>query len=126
LPARVWTRLRRVIWCALSAVLGLDPRTELVSTGTVVTLVVGIAIAYVYLRYMWSALQRAVRTRDDPDLGEDRYRFSLVGAVVAVVGSITAIAVYGAGPALLNLGPLLVLGSSVAVAYCLRQEAAGD
>ncbi len=99
---------------------------ELVSTGTVLTLVVGIAVGYVYLHYMWSALQRAVRTRDEPDLGEDRYRFSLVGAVVAVVGSITAIAVYGAGPALLYLGPLLALGSSVAVAYCLRQEAVGD
>jgi hypothetical protein len=95
---------------------------ELVSTGTVVTLVAGIAIAYFYLQNMWRALQRAVRTRDDADLGEDRYRFSLAGAVVAVVGSIAAIAVYGVEPALLYLGPLIALGSSVAVVYCLRRE----
>jgi hypothetical protein len=95
---------------------------ELVSTGTVVTIIVGLAIGCVYLRYMWGALQRAVRTRDDADRGEDRYRFSLAGAVIAVIGSIAAIAVYAAGPALLYVGPFLALTSAVAVAYCLRQE----
>jgi hypothetical protein len=63
-----------------------------------------------------------LRTLDDADRGEDRYRFSLIGAVIAVIGSISAIAVYGAGPALLYVGPLLALASAVAVAYCLQRE----
>jgi hypothetical protein len=96
---------------------------ELVSTGTILTILVGLGIGYVYLRYMWGALQHAVRTLDDADGGEDRYRFSLVGAVVAVIGSISAIAAYGAGPALLYVGPSLALASASAVAYCLRREA---
>jgi hypothetical protein len=95
---------------------------ELVSTGTVVTILAGLAIGCVYLRYMWGALQRAVETLDDEDRGEDRYRRSLVGAVVAVVGSVSAIAIYGVGPGLLFVGPLLALGSALAVAYCLRRE----
>ncbi len=72
---------------------------------------------------MGRALARAVRTREQVDRGEDRYRFGFVGAVVAVAGSASAIAAYGAGPALLYLGPALAVASSVAVAYCLRQEA---
>jgi small-conductance mechanosensitive channel len=94
----------------------------LVSTGTLATIGLGLVIGAFYLRYMWGALQRAVRTRDEADVGQDRYRFGLVGAVIAVFGSIVAIAVYGAGPAFLYVGPGLALLSAVAVAFCLRQE----
>jgi hypothetical protein len=95
---------------------------ELVSPETVVVIVAGLAIGAAYLRYMWTALQRAVRTLDDPDEREDRYRSSLRGAAIAVAGSIGAIAVYGAGPGFLYAGPLLALASAIAVTGCLRLE----
>jgi hypothetical protein len=95
---------------------------QLVSGGTIVTIIIGLVIGYSYLRYMWGALQRAVRTRDEADVGQDRYRFSLVGAIIAVLGSIGAITAYGFGPALLYVGPGLALASALAVSYCLREE----
>jgi small-conductance mechanosensitive channel len=95
---------------------------QLVSTGTAATLLVGLVIAIVYVRYMWGALSRAVRTRDEVDDGQDSYRHSLVGALIAVVGSALAISAFGLGPALLYLGPGLALLSAVAVARCLRTE----
>jgi len=97
-----------------------------VSTGTVLTLVLGAAIALAYLRFMWRALQGAIRTRDQPDEGRDRYARSFLGAIVAVVGSSAAVAAYGWGPALLYVGPALALLSAAAVALCLREEAAGS
>jgi hypothetical protein len=93
-----------------------------VSAETLLTIVVGLVIAVVYARYMWLALQRAVRTRDEPDAGPDNYRHSLIGAVVAVGGSVAAISAFGAGPALLYVGPGLALLSAIAVSYCLRTE----
>ena len=95
---------------------------QLVSSGTVATLIVGVSIAAVYLRYMWGALARAVRTRDEVDEGQDRYQHSLVGALIAVFGSALAITALGVSPALLYVGPLLALLSAVAVARCLRSE----
>jgi uncharacterized membrane protein SpoIIM required for sporulation len=97
-----------------------------VSNSTLFTLLLGLVIAGVYLRFMWLALQRAVRTRDEPDVGTDRYRHGLVGAIIAVVGSAAAIGAYGAGPALLYVGPALALLSAVAVSYCLRAEYRDD
>jgi hypothetical protein len=98
---------------------------QLVSIGTVITILAGLVIGYLYLRFMWASLQKAVQTRDESDVGKDQYHFSFNGAVVSVVASSTAIAVYGVGPALLYVGPLLALSSAIAVAYCLRQEYAG-
>jgi hypothetical protein len=88
---------------------------ELVSSGTAATLVVGLVISVIYVRYMWGALARAVRTRDDVDVGQDRYQHSLIGALIAVIGSALAISAFG-------LGPALALLSAVAVARCLRTE----
>jgi small-conductance mechanosensitive channel len=99
---------------------------QLVSPATAATLIVGVLIAAVYARYMWGALSRAVRTRDDVDTGQDRYRHSLVGALIAVFGSALAITALGVGPALLYLGPALALLSAVAVARCLRSEYADE
>jgi small-conductance mechanosensitive channel len=95
---------------------------QLVSVGTAATLLVGSIIAVVYVRYMWGALARAVRTRDEADAGHDRYRHSLVGALIAVFGSALAISAFGVGPSLLYLGPALALFSAIAVARCLRTE----
>lgn len=95
---------------------------QLVSSLTAATLLVGVLIAAAYVRYMWGALAKAVRTRDEADTGQDRYRHSLIGALIAVVGSALAIAALGVGPALLYLGPALALLSATAVAYCLRSE----
>jgi hypothetical protein len=49
-----------------------------------------------------------------------------VRAVIAVVASSAAIAVYGLSPAFFYVGPALALLSAVAVAYCLRQEFTGN
>lgn len=95
---------------------------SLISTGTAVTLVIGALIAVLYLRYMVGALARAVRTRDETDAGQDRYRNSLIGALIAVVGSTLAISAFGWAPGLLYVGPGLALLSAVAVARCLRTE----
>ena len=91
--------------------------SPLVSTGTVLTLVVGLIVAVAYLRFMWASLQKAVATRDDTDSGEDRYHFSFAGALIAVVASSAAIAVYGLSPVFLYVGPALALLSAIAVAY---------
>ena len=99
---------------------------QLVSPGTAATLLIGVLISVVYVRYMWGALARAVRTRDEVDTGEDRYRHSLIGALIAVFGSALAISALGSGPALLYLGPALALLSAVAVARCLRSEYADE
>lgn len=97
-----------------------------VSPTTLLTIAVGLIIAVVYLRFMWLALQRAVRTRDDVDVGEDRYAHALFGALIAVVGSAAAIGAFGAAPILLYVGPVLALLSAVAVSYCLRAEYRDD
>jgi small-conductance mechanosensitive channel len=99
---------------------------QLVSPGTAVTLLLGVLIAVVYVRYMWGALARAVRTRDEADTGQDRYQHSLIGALIAVFGSALAISALGFGPALLYLGPALALLSAIAVARCLRSEYADE
>ena len=94
-----------------------------VSTATLATVLVGAVIAYFYVRYMWAALQKAVRTRDESaERQVDRYRYSLTGAVISVIVSAALIAFYGVGPALLHLGPVLALLSPIAVTYCLREE----
>jgi hypothetical protein len=98
---------------------------QLVSTGTAITIVVGMVIGYAYLRFMWGSLQNAVQTRDETDGSQDRYHFSLIGAVISVVASSAAIASYGLGPPFLYVGPLLALASAVAVTYCLRTEYIG-
>jgi hypothetical protein len=94
----------------------------LVSSGTAATLLIGLVISVVYVRYMWGALARAVRTRDEVDGGHDRYEHSLIGALIAVIGSALAISAFGLGPALLYIGPGLALSSAIAVARCLRTE----
>jgi hypothetical protein len=99
---------------------------QLVSGGTLLTILIGLVISYFYLKHMWSALQKAVRTRDDADTGQDRFSRSMIGAIIAVIGSAAAITVYGAGPALLYAGPALALASAIAVAFCLREEALHD
>ena len=96
------------------------------SNAFLVTLAVGLVVGATYLRHMWLALQRAVRTREDADASADQYRHSLIGALLAVVGSAAAISVYGAGPMFLYLGPALALSSAVAVSYCLRTEYRDD
>jgi Mn2+/Fe2+ NRAMP family transporter len=97
--------------------------TELVSIGTLVTIIVGAIIAYYYLYYMGAALQKSVRTRNEKDDGpEESYNRSLVGAVVSVVASIVSIAIYGYGAAFLYWGPIVALLAAVAVAYSLREE----
>lgn len=97
---------------------------QFVSSGTAATIVVGVVIAYFYLRYFWAALRKAVLTRNHVDEGEeDRYHFSFAGAVISVVISATAIAIYGVGPGFLYLGPIAALLSPIAVTYCLYQDA---
>ena len=96
---------------------------QFVSPVTLVTIVIGAIIAYCYLRFMWGALVKSVRTRNDPDDGPgDRYHHSLIGAVISVIVSIASIAIYGAGPLFLYWGPILALLAAVAVAYALRDE----
>ena len=96
--------------------------SQFVSPGTLVTIAAGVVIAYFYVHFMWVALRKAVRTRNDVDEGTDKYRLSLVGAVISVIVSSIAIAVYGLGPVFLYLGPLASLASPIAVTYCLYQE----
>jgi hypothetical protein len=96
---------------------------QLVSIGTLITIVVGVIISCCYLYYMGAALLKSVRTRNDKDDGpEDRYHYSLVGAVISVIVSIVSIAIYGYGPAFLYWGPIVALLAAVAVAYSLREE----
>jgi hypothetical protein len=97
-----------------------------VSPGTVFVLALGAVISLFYLAWMWRALQRAVRTRDEADAGRDNFAGSFLGAIIAVVGSVAAVAVYGIGPSLLYAGPALALLSAVAVASCLRREVIED
>jgi hypothetical protein len=99
--------------------------SQFVSTSVLITIVVGLVIAVFYVHAMWSALQKAVRIRDEPEeRTSDTYRYSLLGAVVSVLASSIAIGAYGVGPLFLYLGPLLALASPIAVTYCLRQELA--
>ncbi|MBV8277797.1 MAG: hypothetical protein JO170_21385 [Verrucomicrobia bacterium] len=94
-----------------------------VSGTTVATIVVGIIIAFFYLRYMWLVLQRVSKTLDDPDEGKtDGFRHSFVGAIIAVIASSLAIAAYGFAPHFLYIGIILALASPVAVAYTFRRE----
>jgi len=94
-----------------------------VSLATVVTIVIGIVIAFFYLRYMWLVLQRVAQTLDDPDDGKsDGFGHSFVGAIIAVIASSLAIVAYGLAPQLLYVGVLLALASPVAVAYTFRRE----
>ena len=95
----------------------------LVSSATVVTILIGVVISIVYLRYMWLALQRVARTLDDPDDAEsDSFGYSFVGAITAVVASSLTIIAYGLAPQLLYLGIVLALASPIAVAYTFRRE----
>jgi hypothetical protein len=100
--------------------------TQLVSIGTVVTIIVGAIISYYYLYYMGAALRKSVRTRNDGDDGpEDHYHYNLIGAVISVILSIASIAIYGFGAVFLYWGPIVALLAAVAVAYSLREEFLG-
>ena len=97
--------------------------TQLVSFGTLITIIVGVIISAYYLYYMGAALRKSVRTRNDKDDGpEDSYHYSMIGAVISVIISIESIAIYGDGPAFLYWGPIVALLAAVAVAYSLREE----
>jgi hypothetical protein len=95
----------------------------LVSFATLVTILIGIVISIVYLRYMWLALQRVARTLDDPDDEEsDSFGHSFFGAIIAVIASSLSIVAYGIAPQLLYIGIVLALASPIAVAYTFRRE----
>lgn len=95
----------------------------LVSPATALVLVVGIAIAYLYLRRGWAALHQAAVTVDAPDDSRtDSFAFSFAGAVIAVIASSAAIAAYGLGPDFLYVGVMLALLSPLAVAYTFARE----
>jgi cobalamin synthase len=94
-----------------------------VSLPTLATIVVGIVIAFFYLRYMWLVLQRVSKTLDDPDDEKsDRFAHSFVGAIIAVVASSLTIASYGFAPQFLYVGIVLALASPIAVASTFRRE----
>ena len=96
---------------------------SLVSLTTTFTIAVGLVIAFFYLRYMWLVLQRVAKTLDDPDDGEsDRFGYSFLGAIFAVIASSLAIMAYGFAPQLLYIGIVLALLSPVAVAYTFLRE----
>lgn len=94
-----------------------------VSNATLATIVVGLIISAVYVRYMWLALQRAAETIDAPDDSQtDAFGHNFLGAVIAVVASALTIGLYGVAPQFLYLGILLALLSPVAVAYTFHRE----
>jgi fatty acid desaturase len=94
-----------------------------VSPGTFFAIVAGTVISVFYLYYMGAALQRSVRTRDQPDeTHSDRYAHSFIGAILSVIASIASIAIYGYGPWFLYWGPVLAGVAAIAVAYSLREE----
>lgn len=97
--------------------------TEFFTPLTSATIVAGLVITTFYLRYMWLALQKTIRSHAKPeDSRPDRFGRSLAGAVVAVVASSLAIASFGQGPKWLYLGVVLALLSPAAVAYTLYRE----
>lgn len=97
-----------------------------VSNATLATIIVGLVISVVYIRYMWLALRKAAETIDVPDDSEsDAFGHSFIGAILAVVASAAAIAAYGVAPAFLYLGILLALASPIAVAYTFHRELVG-
>lgn len=100
--------------------------SQFVSGGVLLTALAGLVIAFFYIRYFLSALQKAIRTRNDAEESDDRFEFSLLGAVISVVISASVIALYGVAPFLLYLGPIAALLSPIAVTYCLYQEAKGE
>ncbi len=94
-----------------------------VSTGTFVTILIGLVISAAYLVTMGKALQKVAATIDVPEPeGTDAFSFSFVGAIVAVVASSAAIIAYGLSPSLLYVGIVLALLSPVAVTYTLYRE----
>lgn len=94
-----------------------------VSLATLLTIAIGIGIAFFYLRYMWLVLQRVAKTLDDPDDGKtDGFAHSFIGAIIAVIASSLAIAGYGLAPQFLYAGIALALASPIAVAYTFRRE----
>jgi hypothetical protein len=95
----------------------------IVSPGTLLTALLGLVIAYVYVRQMWAGLRKAGRTPHQSEVGQvDPYKIIHKGAVISVVLSAAFIALHGVGPAVLYLGPALALLSPIAVAYCLYEE----
>jgi amino acid transporter len=99
---------------------------QFVSSATVVALVIGAIIAYFYLYFGWKALRESIRTRSEPDEGPgDKYRHSVIGAIISVAVSIVSIAIYGAGPLFLYWGPILAMAAAIAVTYALRDEVIG-
>ena len=95
----------------------------LVSPATIITIVIGVIVAFFYLRSMWLVLQRVAQTLDDPDDGSgDDFGYSFAGAVIAVIASSLTIVGYGFAPQLLYIGIFLALASPVAVTYTFRRE----
>jgi amino acid transporter len=100
---------------------------QFVSSTTVIALVIGAIIAYFYLYFGWKALRKSIQTRNEPDEGPgDKYRHSVIGAILSVAVSIVSIAIYGAGPIFLYWGPILAMVAAVAVTYALRDEVIGQ
>ena len=97
--------------------------TLFVSTGTFVTILVGLVISAAYLIAMAKALKKAADTIDVPEPdGVDAFSYSFVGAIVAVIASSVAIVCYGLAPWLLYVGVILALLSPIAVTYTLYRE----
>ncbi len=94
-----------------------------VSTGTLVTILIGLVISVAYLVTMARALKKVAATIDTPEPdGKDAFSYSFVGAIIAVVASSVAIIAYGLSPAMLYVGIILALLSPIAVTYTLYRE----
>lgn len=99
------------------------PSSPFVSTETFILCLIGIVVAFYYVKGMMTILDNAAKTYNSPDEEiHDTYKYSLLGTILAVVLAALIITAYGWVSALLYLGPVLCMISPIAIIYCMSRD----
>jgi hypothetical protein len=94
-----------------------------VSIETLLFCLIGIFVAFYYIKGMMGILRNAARTYNLPDEEvHDTYQYSLLGTIFSVVVAALVITAYGWASILLYLGPILCMISPIAIIYCMVHD----
>jgi uncharacterized membrane protein len=100
-----------------------SPSSPFVSTETLILCLIGIVIAFYYIKGMMTVLENAAKDYNFPDKeAHDTYKYSLLGTVLAVVLAALVITAYGWASTFLYLGPILCMISPIAIIYCMSRD----
>jgi hypothetical protein len=135
--SRIATNIPYVLVAVLTSIIAIEAQAgasesagihsqagKFLSPQTIIFLLVGIVIFYVYLQKMFAVLSNAATTYDldQQDESKDTFNHSLLGTIISVTLSAVFIWSYGLGALFFYFGPVLCMLSPVALIYCMNQD----